>query len=70
MQLINTCSSSHLMVRYLYLFYLGLVIICLTSAIITCVLEKLHVGGGLFLHAENIFEMFFFISYVTVALLR
>ena len=58
------------MVRDSGLFYLGLVLICLTSAIITRLLKKLHVGGEALLHLVNISRVFIFIGYVTVALSR
>ena len=63
-------STCHLMVRDSDLLYLDLVLICLTSAIITPLLGRLHVGGGELLHVANICGVIFFIRYATIMILR
>ena len=50
-----TCDTFHLMVHDSALYSLDLVLIFLTSAIITHLLVKLRVDGGLLLHVANIF---------------
>ena len=50
------------------LFYFGIVLIFLTSAIITHLLGRLHVGGGVLLHVANIFDVLSLIGCVTVVL--
>ena len=58
------------MVRDSDVYALGLMLICLTSAIITPLSERLRVGGGGLLYVANIFGVLFFIGYATVVLLR
>ena len=56
------------MVRDSDLFYFSLVLICLTSSIITHLLGRLHVDGGVLLHVANIFDVLSLIGCVTVVL--
>ena len=55
-------STCHLMVRDSDLFYLGLMLICRTSAIITPLLGRLHVDGRLLLPVANIFGVLFLLD--------
>ena len=58
------------MVRDLDLYSLGLVLMCLTSAIITLLSERLRVGGGALLHVANIFGLLFVTGYATVVMFK
>ena len=58
------------MVQDLDLYSLGLVLMCLTIAIITLLSERLRVGGGSLLHISHVFGLLFVTGYATVVIFK